>query len=130
MSFRYAWTANQSDQEGLFSPAKQEEKRPSKQSNITMEEEAGTTMSKKDSAMMASMYILPQQLDLLPRVMEDIEALKLGMDNSNKWMEEIRTENKSLNATLDSLQSTTKLLSDNTKMTVELLDLKMQKHDK
>lgn len=49
-----------------------------------MEEEAGTTMSKKDSAMMASMYILPQQLDLLPRVMEDIEALKLGMDNSNK----------------------------------------------
>lgn len=94
-----------------------------------MEEDAGTTMSKKDSALTASMYIRPQQLDLQPGLMEDIEALMVGMDNSNKWTEEIRTENKGLKAT-DSLKSMTKLLSDNTKMKVELLDLKMQKHDK
>lgn len=49
-----------------------------------MEEDAGTTMSKKDSALTASMYIRPQQLDLQPGLMEDIEALMVGMDNSNK----------------------------------------------
>lgn len=62
----------------------QEEKCPSNESNKTMEEEAVTTMSKKDSALLARMNIQLQKLDLLPGVIEDIEALKVGMDYSNK----------------------------------------------
>lgn len=81
----------------------EEEKHPSKQSNKTMEEEVVITMSKKDNALLASMNIRLQMLDLLLWVMEDIEVLKVGMDYSNKIMEEIRSENQSLKATVDNL---------------------------
>ncbi|TQW86667.1 hypothetical protein D1N63_19735 [Clostridioides difficile] len=85
-------------------------------------------MSKKNNALLASMNIRLQMLDLLLGVMDDIEVLKVGMNYSNKIMEEIRSENQSLKATVDDLQSTTEtLLSDNTKMKVELF--KMQKHE-
>lgn len=85
-----------------------------------MEEEVVTTMSKKDNALLASMNIQLKKLDLLLGV----EVLKVRLDYSNKIMEEITSENQSLKATVDYLQST----SDNTKIKVELF--KMQKHEK
>lgn len=61
-------------------------------------------MSAEDRALLTSTNKHLKKVDLLPGLMEEVEALKSGMDYNNK-MEEIRAENKILTTTTDSLIS-------------------------